>query len=1360
MTRCASGLGRGGRLVAALVLAVIIGRGGATPRAAVAEELVWRPLGPSVEVVKSLAVGPPGTLYAGTTRDLFKSTNGGAAWLATGLNRNINQVHVDGGFVYAATTTGLFRSATGGATWEDITGILDNRDVLRIDANGSVVWAGTNNNQGGTFNGGLFESRNGGASFTKVPDLAVNGAMIRGLRIDPSNVESVVLCSGSSLVRRELQTSGAVFWRTKMPNACPTAFIFDPGAAATVYAGYGGGVLKSTNGGDTWTDVSPGLPLDINNRPGAGQALAFGSFGSADLYVATIAGVARSTNGAASWTDVSANLPFRDLRALTTTGNDVLVGTANQGIFTSPNQGTVWSPAGQGLRSPAIGALAAHPTSTARLLAGVRENVSAGSIVVSDDGGHLWQYQRSTIGGIDDFAFDPRNPSIAYAATCGFFITGACAFPQGAWKSADGGRTWNAATGNLPDAATRTHAVAVSPTTGAVLLGTVSAGLFRSNDGGGTWAAVATGATAIKTLVLDPGGSRVYLGTSAGVLRSTDGGATWSAANTGLGNLDVGDLAIDPNSPATLYAATAGGVFRSTTGGDSWTAVNAGLTATSIQRIALNPATPAGLAVATGAGGVFTSANRGDAWSPANDGLSGRSVNTLTFSAAGRLYAGTDAGVFEAAPPLLAVTEINPKAGLPSGGTVVAVFGTGFSTAPGGTTIRFGMNAAANVSCASTTRCTATSPAGNGRVHVTTTVGGQTSAETGADLFGYRPEVITIDPAGGSPAGGTTVNISGAGFKTSPGGTRIRFGNVDGVDTSCSSTTRCTSKSPPGGAGVVHLTATVDDVTSQERDADLFTYGVGITAIDPHQGRKLGGNTVTLFGFGFSTTPSATAVRFGPTSATDVACSSETRCTVKSPKLEQGLADQQNVIATVNGISSPATNDNLFTYRDVELRITNGDTVAEAGDVILYEGVGFDPTGPDIVLLYDLRVARIEIARISARERFNGSTRLVFAHRPMPNDYACTAGLRAEQGQVFSEVRILRRQGDGREEGFILGFVPAVTGDVKIRTRDDFGRTIEPPIAGGNNHVCAGEKLLIGNGAVASFIGPHALDTAPLEFSPRSEGAILGDFAFTGVGAGVSNVEVVQIPRTGINLGPQAIVGLSPGMNFCVADAPGRFLVLSTDANGLPRGDIATTCPAADGRTQPLDFSGVCANPADQASGTVASLIVEGPTLVHGNLTVTGDTTFRSGRLCVDGNLTLAGGIRGLGSSFVRGVMDITGPVEFKADDRIAFDVTHGLILRGAVCSSSRGTSVSAPRTAAASCTAPSVTPTATATAPGCSRGCATATATVTATATRTATALATRTATATATATVCSRNCGPMPTATATATASPPSRR
>jgi hypothetical protein len=99
----------------------------------------------------------------------------------------------------------------------------------------------------------------------------------------------------------------------------------------------------------------------------------------------------------------------------------------------------------------------------------------------------------------------------------------------------------------------------------------------------------------VNSLAIDPSvTSVVYAGTGGGgVFRSADGGTTWAASNAGLGTVSVRALAIDPVSPSTIFsAADSDGIFKSTDGAKTWTAATAGLGIRLAVAVAVDPANP------------------------------------------------------------------------------------------------------------------------------------------------------------------------------------------------------------------------------------------------------------------------------------------------------------------------------------------------------------------------------------------------------------------------------------------------------------------------------------------------------------------------------------------------------------------------------------------------------------------------------------------------------------------------------------------------------------------------------------------------------------------------------------------------
>ena len=66
---------------------------------------------------------------------------------------------------------------------------------------------------------------------------------------------------------------------------------------------------------------------------------------------------------------------------------------------------------------------------------------------------------------------------------------------------------------------------------------------------------------------------RVYAASGAGLFRSDDGGQTWAAAGQGIDAPDALAIALDPRQPQHLYAAsTSGRLYETDDGASTWRA--------------------------------------------------------------------------------------------------------------------------------------------------------------------------------------------------------------------------------------------------------------------------------------------------------------------------------------------------------------------------------------------------------------------------------------------------------------------------------------------------------------------------------------------------------------------------------------------------------------------------------------------------------------------------------------------------------------------------------------------------------------------------------------------------------------------
>jgi MYXO-CTERM domain-containing protein len=254
-----------------------------------------------------------------------------------------------------------------------------------------------------------------------------------------------------------------------------------------------------------------------------------------------------------------------------------------------------------------VTAIAAHPTDNNLFYIGA----ATGGVWKNQNGMWTPLTDRMPFAAIGGLAIDPNNGNTLYAGTGEPNSCYHCFYGVGIYKSTDAGATWTQIAANTFGGRAFSRIV-VSPMNGQVLY----ASIMVTGD------AVGVGAKG-HPLAKGP----------VGVFRSADGGATWAALAGGLPAVDASDVAMAPDDPNTLYAAIAGhnanpanGVYKSTNGGDTWTKLSGGLPP-SPGRIGLAVAPSNAMRIyaliaqpddATGSGsatlGIYTSSNGGTSW--------------------------------------------------------------------------------------------------------------------------------------------------------------------------------------------------------------------------------------------------------------------------------------------------------------------------------------------------------------------------------------------------------------------------------------------------------------------------------------------------------------------------------------------------------------------------------------------------------------------------------------------------------------------------------------------------------------------------------------------------------------------------
>ncbi len=257
------------------------------------------------------------------------------------------------------------------------------------------------------------------------------------------------------------------------------------------------------------------------------------------------------------------------------------------------------------------------------------ENILAGTnqngVFISTDVGASWHQVNYNFAGLG-----PRQ----FIISGEYILVGTDA---GIYRSADGGFTWAEANIGMPSYRS-IGAMIVNGTN--IIAGTAMGSYFVSTNNGESWLGVSLAQPAPAALAVCNGD--LFAGTFGhGVLRSTDNAITWTEFNIGLSNLNVQTLAV---SGTNIFAGTfGGGVYVTTYTGSSWNEVNTGLPDLTIDALAIS-----GINIyAATRGGVFRSINNGSSWTGINNGLPAY-VWVMTIMAAGsNIYAGLDSrGVY------------------------------------------------------------------------------------------------------------------------------------------------------------------------------------------------------------------------------------------------------------------------------------------------------------------------------------------------------------------------------------------------------------------------------------------------------------------------------------------------------------------------------------------------------------------------------------------------------------------------------------------------------------------------------------------------------------------------------------------
>jgi photosystem II stability/assembly factor-like uncharacterized protein len=256
---------------------------------------------------------------------------------------------------------------------------------------------------------------------------------------------------------------------------------------------------------------------------------------------------------------------------------------------------------GPALTSGRVADVAVDPTDEKRWFLAV----ASGGVWRTENGGTTWSpvFDGEGSYSVGCVTIDPRNPHVVWVGTGENNAQRSVGYGDGVYKSEDGGQSWK----NVGlKASEHVAKILVHPEDSNVVYVAAQGplwapggdrGLYKTVDGGKTWAAILTvdEDTGVTDVVMDPRHPDTLVaaawqrrrhvftliggGPGSGLHKTTDGGKTWKKLTRGLPKEEMGriGLAVAPTDPDTVYALVetaaankAGGTFRSTDRGESW----------------------------------------------------------------------------------------------------------------------------------------------------------------------------------------------------------------------------------------------------------------------------------------------------------------------------------------------------------------------------------------------------------------------------------------------------------------------------------------------------------------------------------------------------------------------------------------------------------------------------------------------------------------------------------------------------------------------------------------------------------------------------------------------------------------------
>jgi photosystem II stability/assembly factor-like uncharacterized protein len=580
------------------------------------------------EVIPAPGAAGGANVYAATASGLFQSVDGGLTWLSIDsgvpgsllLSQNPNNLVLDdlvAGRIHARNRRGrVVRSTDGGASWS-LSPFVPPADTYAsaladVPGNSTDLYLGLARSVESPTNAVLLmKSSDGGNSFVALGGGLPQDVGWQVIAVDPANPSRVLAGVRTEAIPEPSDPSPPSIWlsedggQTWTGTYAAAGFGFYAGVRQIAFGGdgvvyavlaSGGQLLRSEDGGQTWSDPVMSWVQAVLPDPVNGMTVTVANAGSG----AGTGGIERSTDGGVTRLPLNNGLTPNAGYTSTLTaapvpaavwslarnamhpgpGGALWAATDGSGLFRSEDDGASWQPLGEGLTSVKVRALAVHPNPSATTTTGIGRYVYAGvgdtftsspALFRTTNLGTTWLATNSGLRAaqIRSLAVDPTTAGLTLAdvGTSHIYATGRASLLPGyrnggLFKSTNGGVTWARIEGGLP---TRTQGAETF-----VDLGTVRYLAMDRRSCTIPLQPVPCTSGPLQRLYATADG---HISTIDGltvrthrIIRSDDAGANWVPIDGDLPPTEFGPtfqygltplpLAISPTDPDVLYVGT------------------------------------------------------------------------------------------------------------------------------------------------------------------------------------------------------------------------------------------------------------------------------------------------------------------------------------------------------------------------------------------------------------------------------------------------------------------------------------------------------------------------------------------------------------------------------------------------------------------------------------------------------------------------------------------------------------------------------------------------------------------------------------------------------------------------------------